>query len=213
VPKRPLPPDLTPEGAKGPRAWLFVTALTSWALGLSSSPWVVLAMSIFAAALFLRVLTEADGIVCLLLAAILGGAVTLAAGHEHSWLFVAVSSGYALHLLGDVITVEGIPPFFPFGPQVRVPIIGAVGHWRERAAGALCGLVAFYLLVTMVFLPGWQEQQRQLPVRSASASGEQVEAMAIAGASSHRRIVSASCAVVVGPGSGIRARLDYGATA
>jgi membrane-bound metal-dependent hydrolase YbcI (DUF457 family) len=158
-------------------AWLGMTALTSWALGLSSSPWIVLGVSIFAAALFLRVLTEADGIICLLLAAVLGGAVTLAAGHDHAWLLVAVSSGYALHLVGDVITVEGIPPLYPLGPQVRVPIIGAVGHWRERCAGAACGLVAFYLLVTMVFLPGWQEQQRQQLMDRPSSGVAQVVVM------------------------------------
>jgi membrane-bound metal-dependent hydrolase YbcI (DUF457 family) len=155
-------------------AWLAMTALTSWALGLSSGPWIVLGVSIFAAALFLRVLTDADGVVCLLLAAVLGGAATLAAGHDHSWLLVAVSSGYALHLVGDVITVEGIPPLFPLGPQVRIPIIGAVGHWREHCAGAACGLVAFYLLVTMVFLPGWQEQQRQQLMGRPSSGVAQV---------------------------------------
>ena len=148
-------------------AWLIVSALTYWALRRSSSPWVVLGASVFAAALFLRVLTEADGIICLLLAAVLGGAATLAGGHEHSWLLVAVSSGYALHMVGDIITTEGIPPFFPFGPQMSFPIIGSVGHWRERLAGALCGFLAFYLLVKMVFLPGWHQQY---PLRASSSA-------------------------------------------
>ena len=122
---------------------------------------------IFTAALFLRVLTETDGIICFLLAAVFGGAATLAAGHEHSWLLVALSSGYALHMVGDIITTEGIPPFFPFGPQMSFPIIGSVGHWRERLAGALCGFLAFYLLVKMVFLPGWHQQY---PLRASSSA-------------------------------------------
>lgn len=159
-------------------AWLVMTALTSWALQLSSSPWIVLGVSVFASAFFLRTLTEADGVICLLLAAVLGGAATLAAGPDHSWLLMAVSSGYALHLVGDVITVEGIPPLYPLGQQVRIPIIGAVDHWRERTAGAACGLVAFYLLVTIVFLPSWQEQQRQQRTSRASAGMAQMEVMA-----------------------------------
>lgn len=143
-------------------AWAGVTALTAWALSRSAGPWVVLGVCILAAALFLRVLLEERGVACLLLAGVLGGGMTLVAGHEHSWLVMAVGAGYGLHLLGDVITTEGIPPLYPFGPQVSVPIIGTVGHWRERMAGGLCGLVAFYLLVTMVFMPGWRAQQAQV---------------------------------------------------
>jgi membrane-bound metal-dependent hydrolase YbcI (DUF457 family) len=139
-------------------AWALVTFLVWQALRTSDGPWVVLIVCIFSASLAMRVLTEADGVICLLLAAVFGGAATLAAGHHHSWLLVAVSLGYALHMLGDVVTTEGIPPFFPFGPNIAFPIIGTCDHWRERSTGALCGLVAFYLLVKMVFVPGWHAQ-------------------------------------------------------
>jgi len=141
-------------------AWALITFLVWQMLQGTHSPWVVLILCIFSASLFLRVLTEADGLICFLLAAVLGGAATLAAGHSHSWLLVAVSLGYALHMLGDIVTTEGIPLFFPIGPNFAFPIIGSCDHWREKATGAACGLIAFYLLVKMVFIPGWAAQNK-----------------------------------------------------
>lgn len=138
--------------------WAIIGLLTYWALHLPTGPVVALGISIFASLLMLRVLTESDGIICMLLAFVLGGAAVLAAGTDYTWLIQAVIIGFGLHLLGDIITTEGIPPFYPLPPNIAIPVIGRVGGPVEQGVGALCGFVAFYLLVATVFLPGWHAQ-------------------------------------------------------
>jgi membrane-bound metal-dependent hydrolase YbcI (DUF457 family) len=138
--------------------WAFIGLLTYWALKLPSGPVIALCISSFAALLMLRVLTEADGLVCLVLAGVLGGAAVLAAGPHYTWITDAVVIGFGLHLLGDIVTTEGIPPLYPIGRRVAFPIIGPTDRWRERTTGALCGVAAAYLLVTTVFLPAWHAQ-------------------------------------------------------
>ena len=142
-------------------AWLGVSLLAELALHSSHGPWIALGFSIFCALIMLRVLTESHGLVCLLLAGVLGGAAVLATGPGggYAWLIGAVVIGYGLHLLGDIVTTEGLVPFYPLSKKhVGFPIIGTTDQWRERGTGALCGLVAFYLLLTMVFIPGWKAQ-------------------------------------------------------
>ena len=141
--------------------WALITALAYWGLQLSVGPIVALIVASFCALLFLRVLTESDGLVCLLLACVLGGAAVLAAGPDMAWIEHAIFIGFGLHLLGDIVTTEGIPMFYPFWGNQRIPVLGDTDHFRERTAGTLCGFVAFYLLVTVVFLPGWSAQQAQ----------------------------------------------------
>lgn len=142
-------------------AWLGFSALAWFALTqINSGPVIGLIFAIFCSLIMLQVLTEADGLVSLILACILGGAAILATGPDFSWMVEAIFIGYFLHLVGDVVTTEGIPPFWPLPPQVRFPILGSTDHWRERGAGIACGLIAFYLAITTVFLPGWQSQQR-----------------------------------------------------
>jgi membrane-bound metal-dependent hydrolase YbcI (DUF457 family) len=119
---------------------------------------VALVITIFASSLLLRVLTESSGLICFMLAAVLGGAAVLATGDSYGWITGAAFIGYGLHLLGDIVTTEGIPPFYPLGHRVALPLIGTTDHWRERGAGIACGFVAFYLMVVMVFLPGWSAQ-------------------------------------------------------
>jgi membrane-bound metal-dependent hydrolase YbcI (DUF457 family) len=138
-------------------AWLAVTLATSMALTSTNGPWVALLIAFFCASLLLRVLTEADGIICALLAAIAGGLAIMAAP-VGPWMVAAVGIGYGLHLLGDLVTTEGIPPFYPLGGNVAVPVIGSTDQWRERTAGSVSGLVAFYLFVSMVFIPTWNTQ-------------------------------------------------------
>jgi membrane-bound metal-dependent hydrolase YbcI (DUF457 family) len=139
-------------------AWLAVSALAYWALRSPAASWVTLAVAIFSVSLLLKVLTHADGAVCAILAAVFGAAAVLFAGADHTWLLGAVVIGYGLHLLGDIITTEGIPLFAPIGGNLAIPIIGSTDHWREKSAGIACGVVAAYLLVTMVFVPAWHAQ-------------------------------------------------------
>jgi len=138
--------------------WALIGFLSYWALHLASGPWVALGIAVFCSLLMLQVLTEADGLICLLLAGILGGAAVLAAGPDPTWMVHAIIIGFGLHLLGDIVTTEGIPLFYPFGPNLAIPILGSTDHFRERTAGILCGLVAFYLLAANVFMPAWTAQ-------------------------------------------------------
>src|ERR1039458_3166062 len=121
--------------------WILVALATIYALKLSSGPIIALAITIFCALLMLRVLTESDGLICLLLACIIGGAAVLAGGMSTAWLTEAVIIGFGLHLLGDVVTTEGIPPLFPIGGNVKIPILGSTDHFREKSAGIICGLI------------------------------------------------------------------------
>jgi membrane-bound metal-dependent hydrolase YbcI (DUF457 family) len=156
--------------------WILVALATKFALALSSGPIIALGISVFCALLMLRVLTESDGLICLLLACILGGAAVLAGGADTSWLTQAVIIGFGLHLVGDIVTTEGIPFFYPFGPNFKIPILGSTDHFRERWAGRICGLIAFALLVSTVFLPGWHAQQSQATAQAATAPVAQAAA-------------------------------------
>ncbi len=119
-----------------------MTDFANWTLASAGGRWVELGLSIFSASVTLRVLTEADGAISLLLAAVLGGGAVLAA-HPHSVRVVAAAAsvGVALHLLGDLVTTEWLRPLLPLSRRsAAVPVIGSTDHWRERAAGAVCGL-------------------------------------------------------------------------
>lgn len=140
-------------------AWLGFSALSWFALTqIHAGPLIGLIFAIFCSLLMFQVLTEAHGLVSLILACMIGGAAVLAAGPDFGWMVEAIFIGYFLHLVGDVVTTEGIPPFWPLPPQVRFPILGSTDHWRERSAGIACGLIAFYFAVTAIFIPGWQNE-------------------------------------------------------
>ena len=54
------------------------------------------------------------------------------------WLPVVVGLGALEHSAADVLNVEGVPPFWPFHAagrpvwRLRLPLVGATDHWRER---------------------------------------------------------------------------------
>lgn len=82
---------------------------------------------------------------------IVSGAVLLWASSEFAWLPVCLGVGYLTHLLGDVLTVEGVPLLWPARPRApkliqatpiinrvwhtnghfAIPILGHAGSWRE----------------------------------------------------------------------------------
>lgn len=92
----------------------------------------------------------------------------IAAPETSAWLPVAIGLGALVHLLGDLVTTDGIP--FPTWPlvlkpsqraasalwhadgDVAVPILGNAGSAREWA---LCGLLSLYVAVaiTAAILP------------------------------------------------------------
>jgi membrane-bound metal-dependent hydrolase YbcI (DUF457 family) len=138
--------------------WLLVGLVAYWALQLHAGPVVELGIAIFCALIMFQVLTKIGGPVCLILAAIAGGAAVLGAGPSTSWMLQALIIGFGLHLVGDIVTTEGVPLLYPFGESMAIPVLGSTDHFREHTAGILCGLVAFYLLATNVFMPAWDAQ-------------------------------------------------------
>jgi membrane-bound metal-dependent hydrolase YbcI (DUF457 family) len=86
-----------------------------------------------------------------LLGAVFAGAILLWAPAEFNWLPVCIGLGFAVHLLGDALTIEGVPLLWPINPRppaalrgipvlramwkdngyLSVPLLGHAGSWRE----------------------------------------------------------------------------------
>jgi membrane-bound metal-dependent hydrolase YbcI (DUF457 family) len=82
---------------------------------------------------------------------LMAGAVLLWAPTEFAWLPVCIGVGFLVHLLGDALTIEGVPFLWPLNPKApkvvqaipivnamwkangyfAVPILGHAGSWRE----------------------------------------------------------------------------------
>ena len=62
--------------------------------------------------------------------------------------------GYGSHLLGDLVTVEGVPLLWPLsGRRQRVALIGAADHRREHLVFPAAAALAAYLAVTLIAVP------------------------------------------------------------
>jgi hypothetical protein len=86
-----------------------------------------------------------------LFGALVAGAIAVWAPGEFAWLPLCIALGFTIHLLGDLLTVEGIPLLWPVNikpPAVfsgipvlnrmwkdngyfSLPILGHAGSWRE----------------------------------------------------------------------------------
>ena len=75
------------------------------------------------------------------------------------WLPLAAAGGVLLHMVGDTITVEGVPwlwiPFVrPFQRlRLAVPLVGHTGSARESVVGSLLALCVLYCTVAGVAIP------------------------------------------------------------
>jgi membrane-bound metal-dependent hydrolase YbcI (DUF457 family) len=82
--------------------------------------------------------------------AIVAGAITYAEaryipGIWH-WLPVAVAAGSWLHVLGDLLTPEGVPLLWPWRERVAIPVIGHTNDWTETfVVVPVLGLLIFGL--------------------------------------------------------------------
>jgi membrane-bound metal-dependent hydrolase YbcI (DUF457 family) len=106
----------------------------------------------------------------------IGVALLVTAGIRSSfgWILLAVALGYAVHLAGDYLTVEGIPPTYPWVPKppqwwsanpvlthlwhengyISLPVLGKTGSVREWCLAivltAYVLYVAFYEVQTLL---------------------------------------------------------------
>lgn len=138
----------------------FLAAIgTAWLLAATSGPWAALILCFFFSSLALRVLTEASGLISGGLAALVA-ATLISLAPEADWLWLAIGIGCLLHMLGDILTPEGVPPLWPVSDwRLRFPIIGHTGDWREGVIAGACGILTLVLLATTVFIPLWQQDR------------------------------------------------------
>jgi len=142
------------------------------ALASSGGRYVAAGVAFLCAALALRVLTEARGLVCAGLAAAVAVAVTAVA--PPAALVVAVVAGHLLHLAADALTTEGVPLLWPVSKQrFRLPLV-RTGDSRERCIAGLSGLVALYLLIATVLVPVFSTQRPQAASAATPPSTEAV---------------------------------------
>lgn len=58
--------------------------------------------------------------------------------HQHwAWLPWAAAAGVVLHLVGDAVTVEGVPLLWPLKWRQSVPLLGHTESLREQLTGAV----------------------------------------------------------------------------
>ena len=75
------------------------------------------------------------------------------------WLLLATVGGVLWHLVGDALTVEGVPILWlPFAPalkrfRVAVPLVGHCGSERESILGVVMSIALVWLAFTTVFIP------------------------------------------------------------
>lgn len=122
-------------------------------LGNMPHPWGALLIAFFFPALMIRVLTEARGLVCAGLAMIVSTVIVM--GHVRPIvLAVSVGLGCLLHMLGDFVTPEGVPPLWPLSRiRWRFPIVARTGDNIEKLIASLCGVWALWAYLTGVAAP------------------------------------------------------------
>lgn len=69
------------------------------------------------------------------------------------WLWLAAGLGAFVHLLGDAITPEGVPFFYPIRSRFSVPIIAQTGNIMERVIiSPILTFTLIYLVVTTLII-------------------------------------------------------------
>ncbi len=148
-------------------AAVLLTILLRWSLYASFGPYVAFGVAVLCASMCLRLLTEARGLVCASLAAIVAVTVTTITPTP-AYMLAAVVFGVLSHYAADIVTTEGIPLFWPFiRSNQRFPVVGHTGGWRERAIAGVCSLLCLYLLAA-VLIPVWRAAHQPAPVQRTS---------------------------------------------
>jgi membrane-bound metal-dependent hydrolase YbcI (DUF457 family) len=135
-------------------AWVLVSLGLSYALYGSDGRYVALGAVFLCASMCLRLLTDARGVICSALAAIVAVAVTVIAPSP-GWLLLACIIGYLSHLGADFITVDGVPLLWPVKQRSqKLAFIGRTESFREKLVARSAGLIALYVLA-LTLVPIW----------------------------------------------------------
>lgn len=131
--------------------------------------WVPFALSFLCVALVCRVLLDAQNDLTSALCAAVVSAGLVAVTPDFSWLGIAVTTGYALHLAGDAITKEGVPLAWPLN-RTRFRVAGiTTGGRLERGVALGCGLLVGALAWSTVLSPAIATTHRaDAPVAKAA---------------------------------------------
>jgi len=71
---------------------------------------------------------------------------------QRDWLPVVAMIGVACHLVGDMLTREGVPPLWPIRWRIAVPLLGHTSSLRETLLGTTMSLgIAFFLWVEVLY--------------------------------------------------------------
>lgn len=84
--------------------------------------------------------------------ALFAGVTAAATAPSPAWLSLTTTAGYLTHLLGDVITTQGVKILRPLPPTIRVPVLGNAGSAREHVLAGLLAL-AWVLLTVSLYYP------------------------------------------------------------
>jgi membrane-bound metal-dependent hydrolase YbcI (DUF457 family) len=82
------------------------------------------------------------------------------------WLMLATTGGVLLHLVGDSLTIEGVPwlwlpmshPLQRF--HIKFPLVGHTGSARESLIGSLMALALVWMTWHMILVPGSHDMTR-----------------------------------------------------
>jgi membrane-bound metal-dependent hydrolase YbcI (DUF457 family) len=89
----------------------------------------------------------------------LASATAGVAAPSADWLLLATAGGCAWHLVGDAMTVEGIPLFFVPGVEsfkhfrIAIPIVGHTGSARESLLGSIMGVALLWMAYVLILTP------------------------------------------------------------
>ncbi len=120
------------------------------------------------------------------------------------WLPIAVTTGCWLHLLGDLLTPEGVPLLWPWRERLAIPVISHTDSWGETFV-VVPGLGVAILALAWLHLKSraaagdaslrWTSRSstRTSPATSASDCARSANATA-AGVTPRRRSISSAAA-------------------
>jgi hypothetical protein len=77
----------------------------------------------------------------------------VADGHLWAWLPVAAGAGVALHLVGDMLTAQGVPLLWPLRLRLATPLLGHTDSAREQLVGACLTLTLTVLVWVQILHP------------------------------------------------------------
>lgn len=75
------------------------------------------------------------------------------------WLMLATAGGCVWHMIGDSLTVEGVPWLWLPGIQplqrvrIAVPVVGHTGSARESLIGGVMGVALIWIAISLVVVP------------------------------------------------------------